>query len=108
MIFLREITEKILNEKDLLLYIHTPFCATCHIARSFVEQIEGAINREVFYEMNASFYPDFMEEERIKNVPCLYIRRNGEAKEKIYTFHSVANIVHVLANYAPEIFEQNK
>lgn len=105
---MREVTEEILNENDLLLYIHTPFCATCQIARSFVDQIERVINKEVFYEMNASFFPDFMEKEKIKNVPCLYIKRDGEVKERIYTFHSLANIVHVLANYVPEIFEGNE
>lgn len=102
---MQEITDDILEKENLLLYIHTPFCGTCHIARSFVNQIEQALNKDIFYDMNASFYPSFMEREKIEQVPCLYIRVNGEVKEKIYTFHSIANIVHSLTVYVPEIFK---
>lgn len=102
---MQEITEDILEKENLLLFIHTPFCGTCHIARSFVDQIEQALNKELFYDMNASFYPSFMEQEKIEQVPCLYIRVKGEVKEKIYTFHSIANIVHSLNVHLPEIFK---
>lgn len=105
-IFLREITKDILEKDTYLLYIHTPFCGTCHIARSFLHQIETAIEREIFYKMNASFFPEFMEQEKIRSVPCLYIKVDGQVKEKVYTFHSVANIVHYLLQYVPDIFQK--
>lgn len=106
MIFLQEITEEILKKDNLLLYIHTPFCGTCHLARSILQQIETVLGKEVFCEMNASFYPDFMHEYKIKSVPCLYIKVDGVVKEKIYTFHSMANIVHHLSNHVPYVFKK--
>jgi|SRR5699024_300680 len=105
-IFVQEINHELLKQENLLLYIHTPFCGTCHIARSFVNQIELALDKDIFHEMNASFYPEFMQEEKIKSVPCLLIKVNGKVKEKIYTFYSVANIVHSLTEHVPEIFEK--
>lgn len=103
---MKKITTEIMEEKDdLLLYIHTPFCGTCHVARSFLETIESTLQKQVFYEMNASLYPGFMQAEKIESVPCLLIVRAGEVKEKVYTFHSIANIYHYLLRYAPYLFE---
>lgn len=104
---MQEVTGEILeNKQDLLLYIHTPFCGTCHIARSFLEKIEKTLKQDIFYEMNASLHPEFMQENQIESVPCLFIKRNGEIKERVYTFFSIANIYHYLLNYAPYLFRQ--
>lgn len=102
---MKQVSEGIIeNEQDLLLYIHTPFCGTCHIARSFLEEIEKTHKQTIFYEMNASLYPKFMQENEIESVPCLFIKREGKVVEKIYTFHSVANIYHYLFDYAAYLF----
>lgn len=104
---MKEITEEILeNEQNLLLYIHTPFCGTCHIARSFLEEIEKTHKQQIFYEMNASLHPRFMQENQIESVPCLFIKQNGEIKERVYTFFSIANIYHYLLSYAPYLFDE--
>lgn len=105
MIVLEEVTEEILSENDLLLYIHTPFCGTCHIARAILIQIEKALKQDVFYEMNASLYPKFMEKYKIKSVPCLFIKSNGRVQKTIYAFHSTANIVYYLSKYQPQLFK---
>lgn len=104
MIFLQEITEDLLTKDDILLYIHTPFCGTCHIARAILTQIEKTLDQHMFYEMNASFFPTFMKEYKIESVPCLFIKSGGIVKEKVYTFHSTANIVYYLSKYKPELF----
>lgn len=102
---MQQITKEILeNNEDVLLYIHTPFCGTCHIARSFLEEIEKTLKQSIFYEMNASLFPEFMQENKIESVPCLFIKRNGEILERVYTFHSIANIYHYLLRYAPYLF----
>lgn len=105
---MRQITEEILNNnQDLLLYIHTPFCGTCHIARSFLEEIEKTHQQDIFNEMNASLHPEFMQEYQIESVPCLFIKQHGEIQEKVYTFHSIANIYHYLLSYAPYLFDES-
>lgn len=56
--------------------------------------------------MNAMYEADFMQQFKIENVPCLLIYRDGEIKEKIYTFYSIQNIYHYLLEYAPELFDE--
>lgn len=102
-----ETTAKQLEEKEsYLLYIHTPFCGTCHIARRFLEHIENTLQQQIFYEMNAMYEEAFMQEHKVKSVPCLFIYREGGVKEKIYTFHSIQNIYSYLLEYAPELFAE--
>ena len=99
-----KVTEETLKEASYLLYIHTPFCGTCHVARSMLNQIESVHNEDIFYEMNASLYPEFMQELEIESVPCLLIKKNNVIKEKIYVFHSIPNIYSYLIKYKPELF----
>lgn len=106
MIHLQEITEEQLEGKDsYLLYIHTPFCGTCHVARSFLEKIEETHKQNIFYEMNASLYPEFMQKYKVESVPCLFIKDKNEVKEKVYTFYSIPNIYQYLWTYAPQLFK---
>lgn len=98
--------EELATKETYLLYIHTPFCGTCHVARAFLEQIEQTLQEEIFYEMNAAYEPQFMQEYKVKSVPCLFIKRNGEIKEKVYTFYSIQNIYNYLLQYAPELFAE--
>ena len=103
-IFLKEVTNDILMNESYIIYVYTPFCATCHIASSMLKQIEAAHKTEIFYQMNASLFPEFMQELKIESVPCLLIKVNNEVKEKVYTFHSVPNIYTYLIKYKPELF----
>lgn len=94
-----------LNDDTYLLYIHTPFCGTCHLARQILEQIESVLKRQLFFELNASFHPQLMEELKIESVPCLLIKQHGEIKEKVYTFHSTSNILYYVTKYIPNLNE---
>lgn len=104
MIYLQEITKALLEEDSYLLYIQTPFCGTCHVAKSMLKQIESAHNKDIFYEMNASLYPEFMQENKVESVPCLLIKKDHVVKEKIYAFQSIPNIYKFLIKYQPELF----
>lgn len=101
---MQEITEEKLNQDRFLLYIYTPFCGTCSVARSFLEKIESVHQQNIFFEMNASLHPDFMQEYQIESVPCLLIKEGNEIKEKIYAFKSIGNIYSYLIEYKPELF----
>lgn len=82
-------SKQILEKENYLLYIETPFCGTCYFAKQILEEIESRFNKQIFYEINASLHPDFMQEAKIESVPCLLIKEKGEIKRRIYTFHSV-------------------
>ncbi|WP_368652532.1 thioredoxin family protein [Ornithinibacillus sp. 4-3] len=101
---MKKVTNDILKQDSYFLFINSPFCGTCHVARSMLDQIESIYHEEFFYEMNASFFPEFMQEHKIESVPCLLIRKDNETKEKIYAFRSVSNIFKHLIYHEPERF----
>lgn len=104
---MQEITTKQLNDGDYLLYIFTPFCGTCALARTMLEKIEQVHKETIFYEMNASLYPEFMIENQVESVPCLFIMKDHQIKEKVYAFQSIPNIYNYLMEYKPELFVKN-
>jgi hypothetical protein len=96
-----------LEQGDYLLFIHSPFCGTCHVARSMLEKIESIHREDIFNEMNASLYPEFMQDCQVESVPCLLIVEESVIKEKLYAFRSVANIYHYLLTYKSSLFAKN-
>lgn len=69
-----------------------------------LDHIEKMHDQHIFYEMNASLYPEFMHKAQVESVPCLLIKKDQEIKEKIYAFKSVANIYEYLIMYEPNFF----
>ncbi len=104
---MKDFKRELLNEDNFLLFIYTPLCGTCNLARSMLYKIEMAHDQQLFYQMNASFYPEVMQQLKITSVPCLLIQTNGEIKEKIYAFHSVPNIYYYLLKHCPDLLKMN-
>lgn len=84
------------GETPLFLFVHTPFCGTCQLAENMLRMIENKVSALQIYKLNASLYPDFMEQYQITSVPCLLIVKSGEVQEIFYAFHSVPYLVHKL------------
>ncbi len=92
--------EKILtNEKTSFLYIYTPFCGTCQLAGKMLNAIELMDENQTFYAMNASLFPNYMQEHKIESVPCLAIIVEGSIREKIYAFRSVPYLLDKIHAY---------
>ena len=104
MIKLQTITDEQLNQDHYFLYIYTPFCGTCHLARTMLDQIESVHKADIFLEMNAALHPEFMQAAQIESVPCLLIKDGGQIKEKVYAFQSIPNIYTYLLKYEPKLF----
>lgn len=94
-----EATQETLEKDNYLLYIYTPFCGTCQFAKTILKDIENNLSKELFYELNASFYPEFMQREKIESVPCLLIKEAGKIEKKIYTFYSVPFMVREIMSH---------
>lgn len=104
---MRKITNEQLEKEHYLLYVHTPFCGTCQLARSMLSKIETVHKENIFYEMNASLHPEFMQDNQIESVPCLLIKESNEVKEKVYAFKSIPHIYTFLMKYKPDLFAKN-
>ncbi|MFZ3576736.1 thioredoxin family protein [Virgibacillus sp. DJP39] len=101
---MQPITDKVLQQDHFLLYIYTPFCGTCHLAKTMLNKIESVHKEDIFFEMNASVHPEFMQEVQVESVPCLLVVDQSQVKEKIYAFRSIANIYSYLVKYEPQLF----
>lgn len=55
--------------------------------------------------MNGSLYPDFLQKNKIRSVPCLLMKVNGHIEKEIYVFHSTANILSEMTDFDLQLFE---
>lgn len=73
-------------------FVHSPFCGTCRVARKMLLAVEEMANEELITEVNATLHPSLMQEYKIESVPCLLIIERGRIVERVYAFRSVAYI----------------
>lgn len=84
------------NEGLMLLYLYTPMCGTCQLAKRMIQVVEELLPTLEIQSVNLNFYPNEAMELEIESVPCLLVIRDGEVKEKIYAFQSVGFLYETL------------
>ncbi|WP_342005072.1 thioredoxin family protein [Terribacillus halophilus] len=82
-----------MRQEQARIFVHTPFCGTCQLAEKMLLTVESVMGQEYYHKLNASLFPDFMQEYQIESVPCLLILKQGKVQEKIYAFHSVQHML---------------
>ncbi|MET3683694.1 thiol-disulfide isomerase/thioredoxin [Alkalibacillus flavidus] len=82
-----------------IVFVNSPFCGTCKVAKRMLHYIEETLGDEKFYELNATLAPEFMQQYNITSVPCLLVVKQGEAVERLYTFHSVPYLLKEMGPY---------
>ncbi|WJE14776.1 thioredoxin family protein [Halobacillus sp. ACCC02827] len=98
----QEWTEQSKQDRYTLSFIHSPFCATCHLAEKMLRTLEELYNEEVFIKVNASLNPFAMERFQIESVPCLLIMKNEQIVKKVYAFQSVPHMYEQTAEYVKQ------
>ncbi|WP_366249943.1 thioredoxin family protein [Terribacillus aidingensis] len=91
--------QSVIHQEQARIFVHTPFCGTCQLAEKMLLAVEAMMGQEYYHKLNASLFPDFMQEHQIESVPCLITFKQGEVQEKIYAFQSVQ---HMLAKMLSE------
>ncbi|MFD2656302.1 thioredoxin family protein [Gracilibacillus thailandensis] len=87
------------HEESLVIFVHTPFCATCQLAERMLAILEESDQAQFFYRMNASFFPEFMKENKIQSVPALLLVKDGLVVDQLYAFESVTKLHAVLEGW---------
>ncbi|GGM35787.1 thioredoxin-like protein YusE [Paraliobacillus quinghaiensis] len=85
----------IVEHPGKMIFIHSPFCGTCHVARRILNGMEEKANESIFYELNAGLFPEFMYDNKVESVPCLLITKEGEP-EKMYSFESIIELYSIM------------
>ncbi|SHM93432.1 thioredoxin family protein [Gracilibacillus kekensis] len=87
------------DREKKVFFVHTPFCATCQLAERMLAIIEETKPNQSFYRLNASFFPGFMEKNKIKSVPALLLVEKGVVRDHLYAFESVTKLHEVLEKW---------
>ncbi|GAE92856.1 thioredoxin [Gracilibacillus boraciitolerans JCM 21714] len=89
----------LIQQDKQIVFVHTPFCATCQLAERMLTIMEESYREQNYYRLNASFFPVFMEKNKITSVPALLLVKNGVVEDKLYAFESVVKLHEVLNNW---------
>lgn len=84
-----EATVLIADQEKTILYVYTPMCGTCQLAKKMLTVVEAAIADLKIGMLNLNYAPQLAREYAIESVPCLLVFANGTLVKKLYAFHSV-------------------
>jgi thioredoxin-like negative regulator of GroEL len=78
----------------LAVFVYTPMCGTCAIAKKMLEIVGHMLQEDIIVQSNINTIPDLVQEYRISSVPALLLF-NGESSEPsiIYKMESVQNLL---------------
>ncbi|SFB16406.1 Thioredoxin [Cohnella sp. OV330] len=80
------------SEGALALFVYTPLCGTCALARRMLEVAEASLTNVRIASANINLMPGMAEAFQIESVPCLLLRRQDGAWNKVYRFGSVVEV----------------
>ncbi|PKR78071.1 thioredoxin [Halalkalibacillus sediminis] len=90
----------LIKKKDShIIFVNSPFCGTCKVAKRMLEYVEEALEEEKFYELNATLAPDILQKYNIMSVPCLIVFKNGRPVDRMYAFRSVPHVLKEMSPY---------
>ncbi|MDM5157114.1 thioredoxin family protein [Bacillus sp. DX1.1] len=79
----------IADQERTVLYVYTPMCGTCQLAKKMLTVVEAAISDLKIGMLDLNYAPYLAREYAIESVPCLLVFEQGILIKKIYAFHSV-------------------
>ncbi|MCM3651550.1 thioredoxin family protein [Metabacillus litoralis] len=82
------------------LYLYTPMCGTCQVAKRMLSVVEELFPTIRIYSLNLNYFPSEAKELEIESVPCLLILENGLEKERVYAFQSVGFLHELIKKYS--------
>jgi thioredoxin 1 len=92
----QQIDSKLAAGHSLCLYLYTPLCGTCQLAKKMLTVVEHLMPTLEIGMSDLNYLPDKAVEWKIESVPCLLLIINGEIQKKIYAFHSVEYLYETL------------
>lgn len=90
-----EAENEIEKEAARILYVHTPMCGTCQLAKRMLTVVEAALGVTMGI-VNLNYAPQLAERLEIESVPCLLVVQKGSVLKQMYAFQSVDFIYHEL------------
>ncbi|AZB44966.1 thioredoxin [Bacillus sp. FJAT-42376] len=79
----------LIKSDRFILYLYTPFCGTCQLAKRMLTVVDETLPSTDLYMANLNYLPGFAEKWEVESVPCLMIFEEGKLQTKQYAFQSV-------------------
>ncbi|WP_175640555.1 thioredoxin family protein [Metabacillus schmidteae] len=89
----------ILNEGIYIMYLYTPMCGTCQVAKKMLTVVDELLPDLDIHSINLNYYPEEAKELGIESVPCLLIFKDGKIMERVYAFQSVGYLYDLIKQY---------
>ncbi|WP_127584498.1 thioredoxin family protein [Paenibacillus koleovorans] len=87
-----ELLERITEEKRLFVFIYTPFCGTCGVARRMLEVLEQMRPNMPLAAANILYMPRLTEQWQITSVPCLLKLEDGVPINRLYAMQAIDHV----------------
>lgn len=84
-----EATVAVRDQDKTVLYVYTPMCGTCQLAKKMLTVVEAALPHLEIGMLNVNYAPHFARAYQIESVPCLLVFEKNQLVKKIYAFQSV-------------------
>lgn len=91
-ITIEQLDEQLKQEAMACVYLYTPMCGTCQLAKRMLEVVEQLFPHIPFYQADINYMPERAMEWKIESVPCLLLFHHGTIRQKLYAFHSVPHL----------------
>ncbi|MBO9130732.1 thioredoxin family protein [Bacillus sp. 165] len=91
--------KQILHEDRVMLYVYTPLCGTCQLAKKMITVIEAALPSLTIGMLDLNYSPQLARDFQIESVPCLLLFQKGKMVKRIYAFQSVEYLYHELKDW---------
>ncbi|MCR6110708.1 thioredoxin family protein [Bacillus sp. A301a_S52] len=89
-----------LNTENITwIYLYTPLCGTCQLARTFIELAEKAYGKSFIYELDLNYFKNGAHLWEIESVPCLVQVVEGKPIKKLYAFESVSTVFEFISTH---------
>lgn len=85
------ILELIEQQETFAVYIYTPTCGTCQLARRMLSVVE-ALDIPPLYEINGNLNKRYLQNNKIQSVPALCLYKQGLLVETVFAFGDVINL----------------
>jgi thioredoxin 1 len=80
--------------KPLVIFVYTPLCGTCKLARKMLEiAIDSFDGKIIAVACNLNHMPRLAEEWKLQSVPSLAFYNKNRLYNVIFSFQSVTNLV---------------
>lgn len=88
--------DKISQRELAIIYLYTPLCGTCQVAKKMLTVVEAAVPGLDIGMINVNYARELALSYEVESVPCLLVFQQGKILKRIYAFQSVEYLYHEL------------